>query len=183
MIYCQHAPIDSTTFLLKRKLESVSFFLPQWQMQINTPSSSPSMSLGKIKFSCGSSNSSHSFSYPTARRAIRQFAGRHGHSNVTSNDTVFHTQAHQKASQYCLLSSIIKKANSVGVLLCFLPMAEQKNSILRTILEAEQGIIVVNSRKELKLEATHKTDKMILQKKNQTHFPSKSIYSNITSKS
>lgn len=66
-------------------------------------------------------------------------------------------------------------------MLVFLPVAEQKNSILRTILEAEQGIIVVNSRKELKLEATHKTDKMILQK-NPT-FPSKSIYSNITSKS
>lgn len=66
-------------------------------------------------------------------------------------------------------------------MLVFLPVAEQKNSILRTILEAEQGIIVVNSRKELKLEATHKTDKMILQKKNT--FPSKSIYSNITSKS
>lgn len=66
-------------------------------------------------------------------------------------------------------------------MLVFLPVAEQKNSILRTILEAEQGIIVVNSRKELKLEATHKTDKMILQKK--TTFPSKSIYSNITSKS
>lgn len=49
-------------------------------------------------------------------------------------------------------------------MLVFLPVAEQKNSILRTILEAEQGIIVVNSRKELKLETTHKTDKMILQK-------------------
>jgi len=43
-------------------------------------------------------------------------------------------------------------------------MAEQKNSILRSILEADQGIIVANSRKELNLETTHKTDKMILQK-------------------
>lgn len=44
-------------------------------------------------------------------------------------------------------------------------MAEQINSILMTILEAEQGTTVVNSRKELKLETTHKTDKkMIFQK-------------------
>lgn len=34
-----------------------------------------------------------------------------------------------------------------------------------TIFEAEQGTIVVSSRKELKLETTHKTDKkMIFQK-------------------
>lgn len=32
-----------------------------------------------------------------------------------------------------------------------------------TILEAEQGTIVVNSRKELKLETTHKIDKIIFQ--------------------
>jgi len=60
-------------------------------------------------------------------------------------------------------------------------MAE-KNSILMTVLEAEQGTIVVNSRKELKLETTHKTDKKTIFQK--TCFPSKSLsYSDITSKS
>lgn len=48
-------------------------------------------------------------------------------------------------------------------MLVFLSMAEQKSSILMTILEAEQGTIVVNSRKELKLETTHKIDKIIFQ--------------------
>lgn len=46
-------------------------------------------------------------------------------------------------------------------MLVFLPMAEQKNSILMTILEAEQGTTAVNSRKELKLETTHKTVKKV----------------------
>lgn len=49
-------------------------------------------------------------------------------------------------------------------MLVFLPMAEEKNSIPMTILEAEESTIVFNSRKELKLETTHKTDKMIFEK-------------------
>lgn len=126
--YCYPLLLASTNiqhylFFLRR--ESF-FFLPWWQKQINALSSSPNISPFQTKFSCGSSNPSWPTPSVTQLPSYQKysyqagFAGGHGHSNITSNGAVFHSDTNWKTFVYYSLSFSfsMNKANSVAVLLC-----------------------------------------------------------------
>lgn len=86
------------------------------------------------------------------------FAREHSHFYITSKPLVFHGHVYKRpftGTHYLFLLALIIHRSPAG---------KAKNP-LRITPEAEQGCIVVNSRKELKLETTHKNDKrMIFQK-------------------
>lgn len=153
-------PFFTSTYKSSAPPFSWSFFsLPWWQMQVNALSSSPRISPCQTNFSCGSRNPSWPAPLATQAPSYWEWQGLlEDIATSTSLPTlVFHIHMYKRpftSTHLFLFALIIHRS----------PAGKAKNH-LRISPEAEQGSIVVNSRKEFQLETTHKKDKrMIFQK-------------------